>query len=682
MRKRDVPLFRALSGEKVRNVDMVVAAKGRPLLRMVCNGQSIVTAAGERLGAVVAMHDVTRQVHQQAKIVRLNRLHAVSSSINAAVLRLRDREQLFREACRIAVEHGHFAMAWIGVVEAGRASPVAVARFPSDAGYELADGGGLPDSADPCSPSVAALRDKRVVVVDDVRGDATYSFTAESLARGFRSVVALPLVVEGEAVAVFVLHYGQPAAFDTDELRLLDDLAADISFALHHTAKEERLAYVGSYDTLTGLANRRLFFDRLTQMLPVAASEQRALAVLVLDPQRFRNINHTLGRRAGDSFLQQLGERLRDTLSVEATLARTGPDQFAVAVSDVDATELALLVEDWAAQLHLDPFTIESVELRVAVRIGVALYPDDGDDADTLFRNAEAALQRAKDTAVAALFYSHEMNARVAAHLHLESRLRAAIEGNQFLLHYQPKVDMRSREITGVEALVRWRDPERGLISPLDFIPVLEQTGMILEVGRWVIEQAVRDRRLWEAQGLVAPRVAVNVSHLQLRRTDFVDTTRDALNGNESTPHGVDLEITESLIMEDAQDGIDKLRRLRERGIRIYMDDFGTGYSSLSQLADLPLDAVKIDRAFIARMDDHAQGMTIVSTIVSLARSLHIRVVAEGVETEAQAALLLSLGCDEAQGYLFSKPLSAMEIAPLLDVRRAGSSASARGAFF
>ncbi len=669
MQKADIPLFRALGGERVRNAEMVVAAAGSPPLHLVCNGQAIVTASGEQLGAVVAMHDISLQVQQQSKIVRLGRLHAVSSSINAAVLRLHDREQLFREACRIAVEQGNVSMAWIGVAESSGDLPVRVARFPAQGADEDAASRVASQSA-----AMSALRDRRVVVIDDVHGNDLPQRLRSAGPAALRSVVALPLVVEGEAIAVFVFHYAEPAGFDADELRLLDNLAADISFSLEHTAKEERLTYVAYYDTLTGLANRRLFFDRLGLMLATAASEQSVLAVLVLDPQRFRNINHTLGRRAGDLFLKQLAERLRRTLGAQPTLARIGPDQFAVAVSDLDATELALLVEGWAEVLHLDPYTIDAVELRVAVRIGAALYPADGSDADTLFRNAEAALQQAKDTAAVAVFYSQEMNARVAAHLHLESRLRLAIERKQFLLHYQPKVDMRSREIIGLEALVRWSDPQRGLISPLDFIPVLEQTGMILEVGRWVLSQAVVDRQLWHEQGLEVPRVAVNVSNFQLRRADFVDTTRDVLESGDPLPRGLDLEITESLIMEDPAGGIKKLGRLRESGMRIYMDDFGTGYSSLGQLADLPVDALKIDRAFITRMQDHEQGTMIVSTIISLAHSLQIGVVAEGVETEAQAALLLSLGCYEGQGYLFSKPLAAADMALLLPKRRLDAS--------
>jgi EAL domain-containing protein (putative c-di-GMP-specific phosphodiesterase class I) len=258
------------------------------------------------------------------------------------------------------------------------------------------------------------------------------------------------------------------------------------------------------------------------------------------------------------------------------------------------------------------------------------------------------------------------MNARVAQRVHLESRLRDAVTKKEFILHYQPKVDLRSRSIQGLEALIRWRDPDRGAVSPLEFIPLLEETGMIVVVGQWVIEQVVADMHRWKSLNLAVPRIAVNVSQVQVRQKDFVATVLAALGPEGNRVSGIDLEITESLIMDDTEASVDKLRALRARGVRIVMDDFGTGFSSLSQIATLPLDALKIDRGFIARMVESADASAIVSTMIKLAQALRIGVIAEGVETERQAKLLAALGCDQAQGYLFGRPMAAETIAEIL----------------
>jgi EAL domain-containing protein (putative c-di-GMP-specific phosphodiesterase class I) len=286
-----------------------------------------------------------------------------------------------------------------------------------------------------------------------------------------------------------------------------------------------------------------------------------------------------------------------------------------------------------------------------------------------LFANAEAALKRAKDAADPYLFYSPEMNARVAQRLRLESRLRKAVTQNEFVLHYQTKVDLASREIRGLEALIRWNDPEFGLVPPMDFVPLLEESGQIVQVGRWVFEQAVADAQRWRSLGLEVPRVAVNVSEVQLRHPNFVATVLGALGLN-GDAGGIDVEITETMIAQNTGANVQKLRRLREAGLRIFMDDFGTGYSGLSQIAHLPLDALKIDRAFVAGMTISTEHMAIVSAIINLAKALRIYVVAEGVETEEQASRLYALGCDEAQGYLFDRPQPAEDIAKLLQRAR------------
>jgi EAL domain-containing protein (putative c-di-GMP-specific phosphodiesterase class I) len=314
------------------------------------------------------------------------------------------------------------------------------------------------------------------------------------------------------------------------------------------------------------------------------------------------------------------------------------------------------MISQSAASLA-QPFVIGDHELHVDLTVGIAFYPADGAGADSLLTNAEAALKQAKLHGEPFLFYEPAINARVAEKLTLENKLRRALERNEFMLHYQPKVELQTGQVRGVEALIRWNDPEHGLVSPARFIPLLEETGLILEVGQWALHRALEDWRSAAQSGAPTPRIAVNVSAIQLRRADFVECIARALSRAGGAEHGLDLEITESTLMESIGDNSHKLRELREMGVHFAIDDFGTGYSSLSYLAKLPVDSLKIDRAFIMTMSEEAQSMTIVSTIISLAHALDLSVVAEGVETEEQRSLLGALGCDEIQGYVFSRPV-------------------------
>jgi EAL domain-containing protein (putative c-di-GMP-specific phosphodiesterase class I) len=330
------------------------------------------------------------------------------------------------------------------------------------------------------------------------------------------------------------------------------------------------------------------------------------------------------------------------------------------------AAEMNRGLESILAACFAEPFMIGGEELRVACRAGVALHPDDGADADALLRNAEAALRRSKGAGERIVFYAPEMNVRVAEALAIENKLRRAIERREFVLHYQPKVALASSRITGLEALIRWQDPDQGLIAPGRFIPVLEETGMIVEVGRWAVEQAFVDLRAWAAQGINVPRVAVNVSSIQLQRKDFVDSIIEEIRRGGNNPEWLELEITESLVMRNVEDSTRKLSILRGMGVKVAIDDFGTGYSSLSYLGRLPVDTLKIDRSFISGVAMETDSVTVVSTILALAHGLKLNVVAEGVETREQADMLRRFRCDEAQGYFYSRPIPAGEIQVLL----------------
>ena len=630
------------------------------------NALPLLDEAGNLIGFRGVARDITHHRMQQERIARLSRIQAVLSGINSTIVRVRERRELLRETCRIAIQEGGFRMAWIGLVDADAMKVTPLVWEGFEEGYLRERSLILEDREDDPGPVGEALRHKKMEVLNDIEAAPNHLMRQQALARGYRSQLAMPLMVEDQAVGVLVLYAAEAGFFDFEEQKLLKDLAGDISFALDYIGKEEKLTYVSYYDSLTGLANRQLFFDRLAQSLQAARAERRQLAVMIIDLRDFKRINDTLGRSAGDHVLKELADRLRRTTSESATPARVSGDRFAVVVPNLPGTSVARWTEEWIVNSFAEPLVIEDIELRTSVKIGIALYPGDADTAEGLFLNAEAALKRAKAAGEPYLFYSAEINSRVAQRLRLESRLRKAVSQNEFVLHYQTKVDLATRRVRGLEALIRWQDPEFGLVSPLDFVPLLEESGLIVEVGRWVIEQAVADAARWRSMHLDVPRVAVNVSEVQLRHPGFVATVLGALDSGSRHPAGIDVEVTESMLAQNTAANVQKLLRLREAGVQIFMDDFGTGYSGLSQIAQLPLDALKIDRAFIVGMTISAEHMAIVSTIINLARALQIDVVAEGVETEEQAARLLELGCDEAQGFLFSRPLPAETIAKLL----------------
>ncbi|HEY2819199.1 MAG TPA: EAL domain-containing protein, partial [Casimicrobiaceae bacterium] len=613
------------------------------------------------------LQDVTEQMRAETNIRRLNRVYAMLSGINTLIVRVADRDELYRETCRIAVEAGGFQMAWLGVVDRSVACVKPLAWNGTDAGYLKILRLGIDESrAEGAGVVGQAVRERKPMIVQDVMTDPRIVRKEHAREWGLQSLVILPILIAEEVVAVLALHAAEVGFFDAQEMKLLAELAGDIGFALDHIAKAEQLDYLAFYDPLTGLPNRTLFNERLSQHLAQATRDKSPLAVVLFDIERFHTINETLGRQACDDLLKQIGARCSNLTSDPKLTARLGGNQFATILTDVKSEDnVARLLEQRNREVFGPSYRAGDIDVAIAVKYGIAVFPGDAETAESLLKNAESALNRAKSTGDRYLFYTQQMSERVAGHLTLENKLRHALEKDEFVLHYQPKVDIESRRIVGVEALMRWQSADLGLVQPLDFIPLLEETGMILEVGAWALRQAVSDHQRWVSQNLAAPRVAVNVSPIQLRHRDFIDIVRDALRTNGDSP-AVGIEITESVIMEDIDATVAKLRAIRDMGLNIAIDDFGTGYSSLSYLAKLPVHSLKIDRTFIIAMADDPDTLMLVSTIVSLAHSLRLKVVAEGVETEDQAKILGLLRCDRMQGYLISKPVPESELQEIL----------------
>lgn len=431
-------------------------------------------------------------------------------------------------------------------------------------------------------------------------------------------------------------------------------------------AAEERIRELANYDALTGLPNRRLFHDRMAQMLAVAQREETSVALLFIDLDHFKRINDSLGHSVGDELLCALAGRLEHLVRRGDTIARLGGDEFVIAMPDVNATVVAEV-----ARRLLDecctPFMIAGHELTVTPSAGISLYPQDGEDIEALLKNADSAMYQAKEIGRNTFqFYRSEMNTVTLERLMMESALRRALKNREFILSYQPLVCLKSGRIVGVEALIRWRHPDLGMIMPDRFIPLAEENGLINPIGDWVLNEACRQGQAWIEAGLPPMTMAVNVAPVQFRQSGFLEAVAGALSVSGFDAASLELEVTERTVMHDAEINLGALSALHRMGVQISLDDFGTGYSSLAYLKRFPVGKLKIDRSFIHDMESDPDDRAIASTIVSVGRNLRLSVLAEGVESATQLDYLRQMGCDLAQGYFFARPLPPEEITELL----------------
>ncbi len=427
---------------------------------------------------------------------------------------------------------------------------------------------------------------------------------------------------------------------------------------------EQRIWHVAHHDALTGLPNRSLLLDRLDQALNQASRSKHRVAVMFLDLDRFKSVNDTLGHHVGDQLLKHVAEQLRDSVRAVDTVSRLGGDEFVVVLHEIQHPDDAMMVAEKIIAALATAALVDGHTLHATPSIGISIYPDDGEEAYALMKNADTAMYHAKENGRNTFqFFTPKMNDESQRIFSLEQRLRSALENNQFVLHFQPLIDYRRRVICGTEALVRWHDPEHGMISPDDFIPVAEEIGLILPLGQWVLREACRQNIEWQSQGYPALPISVNLSARQFRQKNLVETIRTILLETGLSPELLELEITESSLMQDADETLAKLHQLADMGISLSIDDFGTGYSSLAYLKRFTVNKLKIDQSFVRDLCHDRDDAAIVSTIIAMASNLGLHTLAEGVETGAQLEALLNFGCHQFQGYLFSHPLPATEAA-------------------
>ena len=430
------------------------------------------------------------------------------------------------------------------------------------------------------------------------------------------------------------------------------------------------MTHSAQHDVVTGLPNRVLLNDRITQAIALARRNENPLAVIFLDLDRFKNINDSLGHATGDNLLQSVSRRLLASVRKSDTVSRQGGDEFVILLSETTNPEDAATSAKKILLSLSGPHSIGGRDLFIDGSIGISVYPGDGEDAETLIKNADTAMYHAKECGRNNFqFFEAEMNSKAVERQSLENGLRLALERGEFLLHYQPKVKLRTGAITGVEALIRWLRPDRGLVPPSQFIPIAEDSGLILPIGRWVLREACRQAREWQDAGLLFKRISVNVSAAEFRHKDFVEGVRTILAETGFEASRLELELTEGVLMDDAESTASVLKALKAMGLHLAVDDFGTGYSSLSYLQQFPIDVLKMDQSFVQRISSDPNDTTIVRAIIDMGRNLKHRVIAEGIETQEQLAFLQARHCSEGQGYLFSRPLAATQMASLIRAR-------------
>jgi diguanylate cyclase (GGDEF)-like protein len=647
---------RAIEALKRGAVDYVL--KGNPKRLVPAVQRALEEAASRR-----ARHQAEQQV------ARLTGVLQMLSGINAALVRIQNRDEVVRETCRLAAQLGGYAVSMVALIDprTRMARPLGwtgYEEFMAEPGQEfpVAD-----REEDDTSLMGRVMRTGEAVLCPDVEHYPHVILDRNLLlASGVRSLAVLPLRVDGTPIGAFLCGT-RGASIGQEEMLLLEEVAANLSFALQYLDKQEAVHFLSYFEPLTGLAKRALFCERLSRLLTRGAESLPRLAVMVFDIDHLSVINDSLGRHTGDRLLQCVADRLKGHFADSEQLAHLGGGTFAClsALPESATGELHFLHDD-ITRMFDRPFSVDGRDIVAKIKSGVACYPQDGSEPNQLVQNAEAALKEAKTSGERYLHHRVEMNSDLARRVGMEHRLSTALDNQQFVLFYQPKLSLRTGRITGVEALLRWQDPEAGLVAPGLFLPLLESAGLMPAIGAWALRQAAADCR--ELRGSGWPlRIAVNISPPELRQRNIAREILDGIGDLAGdSPCGIDLEITEGALAGDSSSCVHALRLLRAAGIRIAIDDFGTGFSSLGRLSELPIDTLKIDRVFTSRLPSDRKTCTLVTTIIDMAHAFDMTTVAEGVENDGQLGYLARGGCDESQGYLHGKPMPRTELEALL----------------
>ena len=612
----------------------------------------------------------------EAQKERLTRMFAALSATNEAIMRAKTRSELFELVCQAASTGGKFTSTTIALARADSDQLAIVAT----AGPSAATTRNVRLSIDADRPegrgmSGTAFRTRQACVSNDYVNDSRVrAFHAILQGDGARSGAAFPLITHDQAVGVMIYMSTEQDTFTAEFVELLQRLAGNVSFAMENFDRadeknkaDERIEYLASHDSLTNLPNRETFNSLLREAIDAAQHHDHRFAVLFIDLDRFKVINDSLGHEAGDLLLLEVADRLRDALRASDVVARLGGDEFVVILDQCgEIDDVQRISTELLAALG-KPMELAGHECHTTASIGIAMYPANGADAQTLTKNADMAMYLAKEDGKNGYrFFSKEVKTQSIERLSLESALRRALEREQFSLNYQPKVDMATGQITGVEALLRWAHPDLGNISPAQFIPLAEETGLIVPIGRWVVREACAQAMAWQRRGLLPVSMAVNLSPRQFVDEHLLQDVDEALAASGMSPVLLQLEVTESMMMRNVGRALKVLDAIQSRGIRLAIDDFGTGYSSMSLMKHFPIDTIKIDRSFVRDLPQDSEDQAIAQAIISMGKALGMTVVAEGVENVEQEAFLRTHGCDEMQGFLISKPVPARQMAELL----------------
>ncbi len=599
---------------------------------------------------------------QREQMVRQNRIHAMLSGINTTIVRVRDQDVLLAEACRIAVEQGRFPLVWIGLLDkAGQTFGKIWSEAHKDAPALVPAPGSELSALAPVY--VQAVEQGRIMLSNDLANDAQgQSWPAQALELGFNAGAILPLLKGRHTVALMTLYAQEESGFDKAELLLLKEVAEDIAFALHYIEQINQLDYLVFHEPVTGLSTERVFQDRLSQRLAQLHQQAGMAAVLLIAFERLPQIVASQGRYVRDALLCEAAQRLQNHLPARNSIASTAQGELLVMLDDPQDEQDVTTAVHGILDLMRRPIRVEDQDYVLTCRIGISLAPVDGEDAERLIRNAASVLEllrrEGKETY---RFFKPEIQARIHHSLQLEQAMRQALDQEEFSIAYQPIVNLQSGRLVAMEALLRWQSRELGCLSPAQFIPLAEETGLIEPLGLWVLNSVCRQLVSWREQGLNLAQTSINVSARQLHHPDFARQVIAILERSQLNPEDIQigLEITETALLEDLERTITTVNLLRDANIRIYLDDFGTGYSSLSYLKQLPVDRIKADLSFVRDLPSSPASAAVISAIVAMAHSLGLKVIAEGVETEAQRSKLIELCCDYGQGYYFAKPMPA-----------------------